>query len=387
MHETLDIDYNPEQMQANLLRLQARNSRRYADRVPVGFCLEARFFTPLFGMPYRAFFANAREQYHWTLQFLKMRIEQIPEDIVCCSPTLTVRPYFDNVIDSDALGAQTVYPENETLHAIPTIRSVEQMEAFEVPPPDAGLWGVVRDWWSEMRTLAEATRLTFNGHPGRVEVAPLTGGALSPFSLAVDLVGVDFYAWILEYPEACHVFLDKITTALLANERYFRSIDPRPRGGYGMAEDSALILSEAQFRQFCVPYDLRLYEAIGGDSPYGRGMHMCGDSRHLHRVLVEDLQITSFDVFGYVVEPEVVAANLGGRTLLWGNIDPMLMKDGTPAAVRAAADHALQVLAPCGGFMLGDGANVCPGTPLRNLAVLTEAAEAYGVPEGDLQGA
>jgi len=30
--------------------------------------------------------------------------------------------------------------------------------------------------------------------------------------------------------------------------------------------------------------------------------------------------------------------------------------------------------------MLTDGATVCPGTPLENLAALTEAAEEYGLP-------
>ncbi len=48
--------------------------------------------------------------------------------------------------------------------------------------------------------------------------------------------------------------------------------------------------------------------------------------------------------------------------------------------MQAEALAALTALAPCGGLLLGDGANVCPGTPLENLAALTEAAEAYGVP-------
>ena len=42
----------------------------------------------------------------------------------------------------------------------------------------------------------------------------------------------------------------------------------------------------------------------------------------------------------------------------------MLMLNGTRAQVKQAALHALEHLAPCGGFRLGDGANVCPGTPL-----------------------
>ena len=66
--------------------------------------------------------------------------------------------------------------------------------------------------------------------------------------------------------------------------------------------------------------------------------------------------------------------------LLWGNINPMLMLNGTKAEVKQAARAALEALAPCGGFLLGDGANVCPGTPLENLAALTEAAEEYGLP-------
>ena len=58
----------------------------------------------------------------------------------------------------------------------------------------------------------------------------------------------------------------------------------------------------------------------------------------------------------------------------------MLMLSGTKAQVKQAALAALETLAPCGGYLLGDGANVCPGTPLENLAALTEAAEEYGPP-------
>jgi uroporphyrinogen-III decarboxylase len=112
-------------------------------------------------------------------------------------------------------------------------------------------------------------------------------------------------------------------------------------------------------------------------------MHMCGDSTHLHRVLVEDLRITSFDLFGYRVTPEVAARNLGGKMLLWGNINPMLMLNGSKGEVKAASLRCLAALAPFGGLLLGDGANVCPGTPLENLAALTEAAEEYGLTAGN----
>jgi uroporphyrinogen-III decarboxylase len=382
MRFVLDIDYPVEKMERSRRRMEAGAAFRYVDRVSVGFCLVPRYFTPIFGLPYRAIFASAEEQFHWQLQFLKYRIENIPEDIVCTSPTVSVGPYFDNVLDSGAFGAEVVWPENETLHCRPTIQSVEAMARFEPPAPATGLWGQARDWWQEMRELAGKTKLTFNGVEGRVDVALLGISGLSPHMIAVDLVGGDFYWWQIEYRKECHAFLAKIADGLIEAQRHFMEIDPRPRGGFGLAEDTAQAMSLAQFREFCVPYAGKLFDTFGAGLAGGRGLHMCGQSTHLHQALVEDLRITSFDLFGYLVEPKVAARNLGGRTQLWGNIDPMLMLNGTKAQVRQAALEALEALAPCGGYRLGDGANVCPGTPLENLAALTEAAEEYGLPPG-----
>jgi uroporphyrinogen-III decarboxylase len=159
------------------------------------------------------------------------------------------------------------------------------------------------------------------------------------------------------------------------------AIDDRPRGGFGMAEDTAQAMSPHMFKEFCVPYTGELFDTFGRRFQNGRALHMCGQSTHLHHVLVEDLHISSFDIFGYLVDPRVAARNLGGRMYLWGNINPMLMLNGTREQVRQAALAALEAMAPCGGFMLGDGANVCPGTPLANLAALIEASEEFGLPE------
>jgi uroporphyrinogen-III decarboxylase len=138
-------------------------------------------------------------------------------------------------------------------------------------------------------------------------------------------------------------------------------------------------MSAALFKKFTVPYDIQLYDTFGAGLKNGRGMHMCGNSVHLHKALKEDLRISSFDIFGYLVEPEVAARNLSG-VYLWGNVDPMLMLNGSRDEVKAACMHCLEAMAPGGGLLLGDGANVCPGTPLENLAVFTEAAEEYGLP-------
>lgn len=55
-----------------------------------------------------------------------------------------------------------------------------------------------------------------------------------------------------------------------------------------------------------------------------------------------------------------------------------LMLNGSKNEVKNACRECLEALAPCGGLILGDGANVCPGTPLENLAAFTEATEEFG---------
>ena len=374
----LTIDYPEEKMELSRKRMEARLDFQIIDRVPVNYCVVPRYFAPIFDLPYLDFFKDARTQYYWLLEFAKYQIENIPSDF-CTSPVVWVHPYFDNVVPPSAHGAEIGWTPDSPPRAIPVIHTVEEMERYEGPAPDAGLRGTTIEWWLEMKELTSQTRVLFNGREGRVDVAPLGSNYLSPHMIAVDLVGTDFYAWMLEAPEACHRFLHKIALAEIEAEEYGRKIDPRPRGDvYGLAEDSGTILSPRTFREFCIPYTGMIFDHFSAGFKFGRGIHMCGDSTHLLTTLKNDLKMSHFDIFGYMVSPKTAAEVLGGTTLLWGNLNPMLLKDGTPAEVKQAARECLEGMAPGGGFMLGDGANVCPGTPLENFAAVMEAAEEYG---------
>jgi uroporphyrinogen-III decarboxylase len=237
--------------------------------------------------------------------------------------------------------------------------------------------------------MAGETVVSFDGVPGRIEMGSLCIDGVGPHMVAVDLAGTDFYLWQADRPEECRAFLAKITAGLAAEERRMRLIDPRLRSSFGVAEDSAQGMSAEMFRTFCLPYDDELYRAFGAGLDDGRGMHMCGRSAHLHAALVDELAISSFNGFGAAVPPEVAARTMGGRCRLLGNVDPILLLNGTRTQAKAAARHCLETLAPFGGFTLGDGANVCPGTPLANLNALAEAAAEYGNPlgEGAVRGA
>ncbi len=69
---------------------------------------------------------------------------------------------------------------------------------------------------------------------------------------------------------------------------------------------------------------------------------------------------------------------MGGRVVLFGNVNPMLIRAGTPDQVRAATRRVLEKLAPRGGLIVQDGNNIPPGAPVANINAMMEAAEEWG---------
>jgi uroporphyrinogen-III decarboxylase len=376
MRHSVSIEYPQDSMCRNKLRFEKHYDFRYADRVPILFGVFARSYLKEFGIDFDEYFRSAETQFQWQLKFQKWAIENIHDDR-CQDPVITVGPDFENVLNTSAFGGHVEWRAETPPRARPTIHHPDQVRQLRIPEINEGFWAKYVSWWQTMTELAKETAVTFNGEPGRVVVAPLGIQWIGPHMMAIDLVGDDFYWWMLEYPEACHQLLDTLTKGLIHAETRFRQIDHSPRPNCAVAEDSAQIMSAELFRQFCVPYDNRLFDAFGDGLRDGRGMHMCGKSDHLHSVLIEKERITSFQLFGHNVTPRVAAKNLGGKCYLWGNLDPILLLEGPEEEIREAAAEFLDALGPCRGIVLGDGANVCPGTPLEHLAVVRDTAEQY----------
>ena len=88
--------------------------------------------------------------------------------------------------------------------------------------------------------------------------------------------------------------------------------------------------------------------------------------------------IHEFQGFGWEMPREKVAEVMGGRVVLLGNVSPILLRDGTPAEVKRETLACLDLFAPRGGYIVQDGNNIAPGTPVANINAMTEAAEDYG---------
>jgi len=375
MRYEIKVNYPVDEIDKSRKRLEScANGTRY-DRVPVSFCIVPRYFAKAMGVTYSDIFRDADVQFEFLLQSGKYLAENIKSDMFS-SPEISMHPYFDNVTSASHFGGHIEWLENETLQAVPTIHTIDQMKSFEIPEPEAGLYGTVIKWHTRMKELAAETKIIFDGAEGRVRVEPINLMALGPHMIAIDLVGPDFYWWCVEEPDLCKEFLQKITDGIIDSEEYIRKIDPRPCAydAFGTAEDSSTVMSAEMFREFVAPYDKQLYDRFGQKC---RAMHQCGPSSHLHEILVDELRITNYNLFGYQVEPEYIAKSMGGKVSLLGNINPMLMLSGTRAQVRDEVMRTLEYLGPLPGYILSDGANVCPDTPLENINALVETAFEY----------
>jgi uroporphyrinogen-III decarboxylase len=348
------------------------------DRAPVFLGIEARYLLRERHVTFAEYFSDPKTQFIQQLENLKWRIENIPDDWFT-KPTLTVLPDFQNVANASACGCEILWQENETPQAIDRIFTIDEMIHHELPDWHDTLWGKRLAWYQEMKRLAGEVDVQLNGE--RIPVTVTLGiNADSPFMTAVDLAAGNFYNWLLEAPEECKTFLQKITNRFIEVETEFRRVSERPlNDGLMYSDDSAQIISPEQYREFCVPVGRQLYGMFGNGRHDGRMMHLCGRNVHLHESLLNDLHITMLTGYGSENAPDEMHL-LAGKTLLHGNINPMTLLRGTPHGVAEETMILLNTLAPFGGIIVGEGYNVAPDSPLENLGSVRKACEQYGVP-------
>lgn len=107
-----------------------------------------------------------------------------------------------------------------------------------------------------------------------------------PFPLVDVLAGADIYYTMYDEPELVHQALDFVTDVYLDFSAKWQALCPTydtehsvewgllHKGKTILRNDAVTNLSEAMYREFAMPYDQRVFRAMGG------GMHFCGRGDH-----------------------------------------------------------------------------------------------------------
>lgn len=264
----------------------------------------------------------------------------------------SVKVPFDMAVEAGALGAEIDYGADTTLPKIraPLFESPRQF-AFHQDLLARGRYPVV----------LEAIRIARKQYGDTV---PVISSMLGPFTLVGCLFGVEtLLVWLIEEPETVHAAMETATRFVAA---YIRGQFEAGAHLVQVAEPTASgdLISPAQYLEHITPFHREL--AAGTDRPVIT--HICGNiTRHLPHLASVGFRGVSFDV---KTDIRAARTHLKGKAALIGYLPTSLLRDGSPAEVRAASGQCLVE----GVDALNAGCAVAPDTPLDNIRAMIAAA-------------
>lgn len=149
-----------------------------------------------------------------------------------------------------------------------------------------------------------------------------------------------------------------------------------PSQRWGFADDSISLISLDMYKEFVLPYHKKLLENFSQGGP--NSIHLCGKVQHHLKFLKEELNIKTFDL-GFPTDMGKAREDLGEDVTLIGNIAPHLLKDGPKDKIREEVKKLCRSeVMKSRKFILHDGNNCAPLTPVEHFKTMYEAGKEYG---------
>jgi uroporphyrinogen-III decarboxylase len=381
MPPVIEIGLPLEEIERRKRRIEQVRRFETPDRVPVIPAIAHRYLVPIAGTTFRDYYADPETMLRTQIVAQKWLMENIRTDAYSITgPWVGAWTDFQNTFEAGSLGCDVVFPDDDIpwvgagwVKTDADLRMLESMEFVH-----AGLNARQIQYRRRMIEVADRYPVRFQDgpvfYPGLE--ASMTHTSDGPFGVAGDLMGqTELFLAVRERPDFVREILRIVTTKLTEYLDFCWEEEklPVPRD-FAWTDDLAVSLSAEDFRALVLPFERALRFNFDGRL----SLHMCGSTDHLLEIFRDDLQINEFQGFGYQVNLEKVKRVMGGRVVLIGNVNPMLIQTATPAEIREATRRVIDLLAPCRGFIVQDGSNIPPGTPVENINAMMEAAELYG---------
>jgi len=364
---------NPEKIE----RLRRTAEMLPVDRIPV-IIREAQW-TPLMarGVEFREYVASARDNMRQQILNRKWNEENIFDDSPVTEKRMSISPDF-GALRGIEFPMEIMWFDNQPAKTVHMLTEPEQIDDLKIPEPETGLCAVKIKWYKEMQQLAGDFDVRLNGEPIEIDVTIRHHGG--PIPSAFALAGENLLLWMLTEPDRVHRLMDIAAESFCRVVDYFDDLAGRGHDHpQSMGADAAELISPEMFKEFVVPYFLRVWERYKGP----RAFHMCGKIDHLLDILREDLKITDLNGFGFPVDVNKLNDKLCGRCTMVGGPSPMLIHDGPVEAVYDESVRYIKALGPKGGFTMSTGGGSMPGTPWEHYKAMINASKNVGFPEAN----
>ncbi len=379
MAEILEIDVSIEELEARKERLARVRRFEKPDRVPVLPSINYRYLLPKIGVPFRDYYADPEVMLRSQILAQKWLLENVKTDQYSLTGAWVGGwTDFQNAGEPSAMGCKVVFPEDDIVWAeggwVRDDSDLETLRKMDIV--HGGLHGRSIEYRKRMMEAAHKYPVRFKGgdvfYPGENPVFTHTSDG--PFTNAAVLMGhTEIFLAVLERLDFVRELLEIVTDKILEWLDFCWEELQIPNRDFAFTDDSAAGLSPAVYEEIVLPEDKRLRDHFDGWVM----LHMCGRTAHLLEYFRDDLRIHEFQGFGWAVPREKVAEVMAGRVVLLGNVDPRVIRFGTPEEVKRETLECLEIFAPLGGYIVQDGNNIAPGTPVENINAMTEAAEEF----------
>ena len=272
-----------------------------------------------------------------------------------------VQAISDPYREAAGFGAEIEFPHDGLpLSKKPLLAEPEDLKKLRQPDPATS---------PRMLDRLEGIRLLRQRVGDEVPVMGWVEGALAE---AADLRGdthvlLDLYDrpdWLRELLEVC-------TNVAMA---FARAQVQAGAHIIGMGDAIASQISPAMYRQYALPYERRIFDAVHEMGALAR-LHICGNTTRIVRHMVESgADIIDLD---WMVNLQAAAEQFGDRVSFMGNFDPVaVMLQGTPDDVYRATTDCLLVGGP--RLFSGAGCEIPDRTPPENLRSQVQALRDFG---------
>ena len=349
-----------------ILGLSSRFTIFNADANPEGITYETYFNDP------EIMFQRQLEHQYW------VRHNLIADHQMGLPSEWSVNVDFQNSYEAMWFGCELKYMDGECPDTVPMLKGDKKRVLFDqgLPDPFGGWMGRNWEYFEYFQERAKDTE--FKGRPVRAG-GPSGMGTDGIFTIACSLRGatevcLDMYT----DPDYFHELMEYILEATIMRVKAYRKRfdQPEESTAIGYADDSILLLSEATYKEFILPYHKRYFAEFGADGP--NSIHLCGDATRHFKTIRDELKVNSFDT-GFPVDFAWLREQVGPETHIYGGIHVDQLRTGSPEQIDAETKRILHSGVTEGGkFVYREGNNLAPCTPVENVQVMYEACKKYG---------
>jgi len=261
-----------------------------------------------------------------------------------------VQAISDPYREASGFGAQIEFPPD----GLPLCKRpllVDPQDLKKLPRPDPATSARMSDRLEGIRLMRETVG----------DDIPVMGWVEGAMAESADLRGdsnvlLDLYdrpEWLRELLEICtEVAIDFARAQVEAGAQII-----------GMGDAIASQISPAMYREYALPYERRIFQAVHEMGALAR-LHICGNTSKI----VGDMVDSGADIvdLDWMVDWQAAAEQYGDRVTFFGNFDPVaVMLQATPDDVYRATSDCLKI----GGSrsISGAGCEIPAATPSDNL--------------------